>query len=559
LPKIRRQRCAATTGVPVHSAAHQGEITLRAQNLAVAVAATAVAVVVGGGLPASAQSASAAPAAQPAAIVYAGGPDAIKDSYIVVFKDAVSAQGTDARVAGVAARHGIRGVKLTYRAALSGFAATMSERQASQLAADPDIALVEQDRVVRVATEQVNPGSWGLDRIDQLNRPLNSRYGYPDDGGSKVHAYVLDTGIRTTHVEFGGRATSGFDAIDGGTADDCQGHGTHVAGTIGGSTYGVAKSVRLVAVRVLDCAGNGTVAGVIAGVDWVTANAVRPAVANMSLSGAASDALDAAVVRSSDAGITYMVAAGNNSGANACGRSPARVGAAITVGATDRNDKRAGFSNIGSCVDIFAPGVDITSAWRTSDTATNTIDGTSMASPHVAGVAALILQVHPGMTYAQLSGHLKSNASPKVTDAGSGSPNLLLRLIHGPIVGMAGKCVDVQGGGIPNSTPVQLFECNGTPAQEWQYTASALYNARSGRCLDVRGGNMANSTPVQIFDCNGSLAQAWRWSPERHELFIRADTARCLDVRGGNPANSTPIQIFDCNNTPAQDWNLPLD
>ncbi len=521
----------------------------------VALTAAAVAAPLASGLPASAQSAPAG------GIVKAGVPGAVKDSYIVVLKNTVSAQSVDAKVAGLAGRHGVAKVKYTYRSALSGFAATMSEQQATQIAAEPEVDYVEQDRAVRASTEQVPTPSWGLDRIDAANLPLNTRYGYPDDGGSKVHAYVIDTGIRTSHSDFGGRATSGFDAIDGGTADDCNGHGTHVAGTIGGASYGVAKSVRLVAVRVLDCNGNGTNAGVIAGVDWVTANAVKPAVANMSLGGLVSAAVDSAVARSIGTGVTYAVSAGNNNGRNACDQSPARVPDAITVAATARNDRRAGFSNIGRCVDIFAPGVDITSAWSTNDGATNTISGTSMASPHVAGVAALTLQVNPWLTPGSVTNLLKAVATPgKVGDAGSGSPNLLLRLIYGPIKGLVGKCVDVDGSQTPNSTPVQIFECNGTSGQEWQYTGDALYNANSGRCLDVRGGNMTNSTPVQIFDCNGSGAQLWRSAPARQELFIQTPTAaRCLDVRGGNSTNRTPIQIFDCNGTPSQDWNLPFD
>jgi subtilisin family serine protease len=246
-----------------------------------------------------------------------------------------------------------------------------------------------------------------------------------------VNAYIIDTGIRFTHNEFGGRAGSGFDAVDGGAADDCNGHGTHVSGTVGGSTYGVAKNVHLVAVRVLDCGGSGTTAGVIAGIDWVTANHVSPAVANMSLGGGASTTLDNAVVAAIASGVSFAVAAGNGNflgiGVNACNSSPARVPAALTVGATNKNDKRASFSNFGSCVDLFAPGVDITSSWYSSNTATNTISGTSMSSPHVAGVAALYLQGNPGASPATVSAALIANATTGVvTSPGAGSPNRLL-------------------------------------------------------------------------------------------------------------------------------------
>ena len=214
-----------------------------------------------------------------------------------------------------------------------------------------------------------------------------------------MHAYIIDTGIRFTHSDFGGRATSGFDAVDGGSADDCNGHGTHVAGTVGGATYGVAKGVQLVAVRVLNCQGSGTNAQVVGGIDWVTANAVKPAVANMSLGGGANSSIDTAVNNSINSGVTYAIAAGNGNALgqrqNACNYSPARVPNAITVGATQNNDAAASFSNFGTCVDIFAPGVNITSSWSTSDTATNTISGTSMATPHVAGAAALLLQANP--------------------------------------------------------------------------------------------------------------------------------------------------------------------
>jgi subtilisin family serine protease len=241
-----------------------------------------------------------------------------------------------------------------------------------------------------------------------------------------VTAYIIDTGIRFAHTDFGGRATSGYDAVDGGSADDCNGHGTHVAGTVGGTRYGVAKAVRLVGVRVLNCSGSGTNAGVIAGVNWVTQNARKPAVANMSLGGGASTALDNAVAASISSGVTYALAAGN-SNANACSASPARVASAITVGATTSTDARASYSNYGTCLDIFAPGSSITSAWSTSNTTTRSISGTSMASPHVAGAAALVLSANPSATPAQVRDSLVASSTPGVvTSAGTGSPNRLL-------------------------------------------------------------------------------------------------------------------------------------
>ncbi len=327
-----------------------------------------------------------------APVLHRSAPDAIAGRYIVVLgkgtplADVRSAKGL-ARAAG--ARIGV-----TYTQALRGFSAALPQAAVTALARDPRVAFIEADRRVSIADTQ-SPVTWGLDRIDQRNLPLSNSYTY-NATGSGVKAYIIDTGIRFSHSQFGGRAVSGYDAIDGGTADDCNGHGTHVAGTVGSSTYGVAKSVQLVGVRVLDCAGSGSNSGVIAGVDWVTGNhqAGQPAVANMSLGGGASSALDTAVNNSINDGVTYAVAAGN-SNANACNYSPARVAAAITVGSTTSSDARSSFSNYGSCLDIFAPGSDITSAWHTSDTATNTISGTSMASPHVAGVAALYLQETP--------------------------------------------------------------------------------------------------------------------------------------------------------------------
>ncbi|RSM49281.1 serine protease [Actinoplanes sp. ATCC 53533] len=364
--------------------------------------------------------AQAAPAE--ADVLSVSGAEVVPDSYVVVLKS-----GKVARA--VAAEHDAS-VLHTYTKVFNGFAATMSARQARQVAADPDVAFVQPNMVHRSSDTQTNPPSYGLDRIDQRNRPLNQAYTY-NTNAANVHAYIIDTGIRTTHQDFGGRAVSGFDAVDGGAADDCNGHGTHVAGTVGGSAHGVAKGVQLVAVRVLNCEGSGTTAQVVAGIDWVTANAVEPAVANMSLGGGADTALDNAVRASIASGVSYAIAAGNGLfglfALDACTQSPARVSTAITVSATNSSDAKPSWANRGTCVDVFAPGISITSTWATGDTATNTISGTSMAAPHVAGAAALYLATHPGDTPAQVHSAMISNATTGVvTSPGSGSPNRLL-------------------------------------------------------------------------------------------------------------------------------------
>ena len=350
---------------------------------------------------------------------------AIKDRYIVVLKaDRAESAGVDSAARGLTRQYG-GAVGQSYTKAVHGFSAQLSETAAKRLAANPAVEYVEQDRRVTIA--QANPPSWGLDRIDQNVLPLNLRYTYPNTAGN-VTAYVIDTGVRISHKDFGGRARNGYDFVDrDAVANDCQGHGTHVAGTIGGTAYGVAKAVKLVAVRVMDCQGSGTYSQIIAGVDWVTKNAVKPAVANMSIGGPAGSTLDNAVKASIAAGVTYAVAAGNDN-VDACTQSPARLAAAITVGATDVLDRRASFSNYGTCLDLFAPGVGITSAHHTGDTASASMSGTSMASPHVAGSAALILSANPTATPAQVRDSLVNNAlAGKVTGAGPGSPNKLLR------------------------------------------------------------------------------------------------------------------------------------
>jgi subtilisin family serine protease len=353
----------------------------------------------------------------------------IDDKYIVVMKD--GSTSTDSDRAKKKVRDNGGNVEREYGHALKGFSGELNKKALDEVRSDAAVAYVEQDQEVTASDTQTG-ATWGLDRIDQRALPLNGTYTY-NAIGAGVTAYIIDTGMRLTHSQFTGRSVSGFDSVDGGSADDCNGHGTHVAGTVGGSTYGVAKQVRLVAVRVLNCSGSGTTSGVIAGIDWVTGNHVagQPGVANMSLGGGASSALDTAVRNSIADGVTYAIAAGN-SNANACNSSPARVAEALTVAATTSTDARASYSNYGTCLDLFAPGSSITSAWSTSDTATNTISGTSMATPHVAGVAALALQATPGATPAAVGDAIGNSATAGVvTGAGAGSPNKLLYSLLG--------------------------------------------------------------------------------------------------------------------------------
>ena len=351
--------------------------------------------------------------------------DAIPGRYIIVFRPG-SVGHEVSEAANASARLGGK-VHYTYGDALQGFAASLPEAALQGLRHNPNVDFIEVDQAVSIGIEAVQSVStWNLDRIDQHVLPLDGFYGYTSTGNG-VTAYIIDTGIFTGHTEFTGRASFGYDAVgDGRNGSDCNGHGTHVAATVGGFNYGVAKDVSLVAVRVLDCKGSGTISGVIAGVDWVTGQTFTPAVANMSLGGGASTALDNAVKASIGSGVTYAIAAGN-SNRDACRFSPARVPAAITVGATTSTDARASYSNYGACLDLFAPGSSVTSAWYTGDTATNTISGTSMATPNVTGVAALYLQTNPEASPAGVAAALTGTAtSGVVKNAGRNSPNRLL-------------------------------------------------------------------------------------------------------------------------------------
>ncbi|HEV2801923.1 MAG TPA: S8 family serine peptidase, partial [Pyrinomonadaceae bacterium] len=331
----------------------------------------------------------------------------------------------------LAREHGGK-VGFVYQHALRGFSVELSEARAIALSRNPQVEYVEEDVLVEGAAVQTSP-TWGLDRIDQRNLPLDSAYRYANSG-TGVNVYIVDGGIRYTHQEFGGRAAFAYDYLAGGTGMDCNGHGTHVAGIIGGATYGVAKGVKLWSVRVLDCANQGLASRVIAGIDWVTGNHAKPAVANLSFfTGGGNETLDLAVRNLIAAGVTSVVAAGNLN-RDASLHSPARVAEAITVAATDIDDNRASFSNFGASVDLFAPGVDIVSASSVDDTSTISRTGTSSAAPFAAGMAARYLSANPGESPAAVSRAITSNATPgKVANAGLGTPNLVLFRPNGKI------------------------------------------------------------------------------------------------------------------------------
>ena len=354
--------------------------------------------------------------AAPAKFIPAKG-KAIPDQYIVVMKDGPSIN------AGSAAQDVGAAPLFVYDAVVNGFAAKLNQGQLKKLQNNPNVAYIEQDGIVSLEATQTG-ATWGLDRIDQANLPLNSTYNY-NATGAGVTAFIIDTGIYTAHSDFGGRASVAYDAV-GGNGQDCNGHGTHVAGTVGGTRWGVAKQVTLRAVRVLDCNGSGSNSGVIAGMNYVANNAPARSVANMSLGGGLNTTVNNAATNMVTRGVAVAIAAGN-SNANACNYSPASASNVLTVAASTNTDAKASFSNYGSCVELYAPGQNITSAWIGSTTATNTISGTSMASPHVAGVAALVRQVNSGYTATQVHSWIINNATSGVISGNpSGTPNRLL-------------------------------------------------------------------------------------------------------------------------------------
>jgi len=445
----------------------------------------------------------------------AGGPTAIADSYIVVFDDNVVSAPDASRVIDLLAAKAHAEVDFEFGSALHGFAGTMTESAARVLAAEPAVASVSQNHTIKATAEQLNPPSWGLDQVDQRALPLDGKYQY-DTTASNVNAYVIDTGIRISHTDFGGRATFDYNSVDTMNVD-CNGHGTHVAGTLGGTKYGIAKAVKLHAVKVLDCDGLGSTASIVAGIDWVTAHAVKPAVANLSVGGEADPALDTALRNSINSGITFAVSSGNLN-RDACASSPARVTEAITVNASDIGGSRAPFSNFGQCTDIFAPGVDITSAWSGSDSDSDTISGTSMAAPHVAGAAALYLSTNPTANPQQTQNAVVAMNSTRgrIRDAAPGSPNV--QLFVGKIndnVKAGEKLLAGESKISPNrqyrltvQTDGNLVLYNADGVAQW-YTNT--YGTGSGNYLTLQpDGNLvlynANGTPLWNTQSYGSTA-----------------------------------------------------
>jgi aqualysin 1 len=491
-----------------------------------------------------------------------GAANSVPGQYIVVLRAGAPGgrQNAERKAAGGAVIH-------TYSHVLNGFAAKLGPLAVAALRSDPDVLLVEPDPVISVDVTQ-SSAPWGLDRIDQAALPLSTTYSYSSTG-TGVTVYIVDTGMRLTHVEFGGRAVAGYDAITpGGSAADCHGHGTHVGGTVGGGTYGVAKSVRLVAVRVLDCTGNGTGSQILAGLDWIVsqkqASPATPMVVNMSLGGSASASIDNAVSEVIASGVTAVVAAGNAAG-NACNVSPARVAPAITVGATDSGDRFANFSNRGSCVDLSGPGVSIRSSAYASNTATAVMSGTSMATPHVAGVAALYLQQNPSATPAQVAAALNGGAlTGKIVALPASTPDRLLNVAFlSPSTPTSGQLVSATGTGclMINSTDVTkviyvvVAPCQpGSNRQTWSAPATgtpgAITLVAGGTCLGGWSTGKEGAV-VGTNACNPSaVTQQWTLTPSGELRLGTGYCATAVPVSWG-----TKVITSACTGSAAQRWS----
>ncbi len=462
----------------------------------------------------------------------------VKRKFVVLFNSTVGNARNAASQASTRAMQGRSGeIGFTYENVVKGFSVSIPEAAADAfieaMGRNPNVDRVEEDiTMTRMQTTQ-NSSPWGLDRSDQRALPLSGSYTYKLTGAG-VKAYIVDTGILASHNDFGGRVLGGFSVInDGLGSTDCNGHGTHVAGTVAGNTWGMAKQASLVPVRVLACDGSGALSGVIAGLDWVAANGSKPAVVNMSLGGGISSTLDAAVASLVKSGYTVVVAAGN-SGQDACGYSPAREPSALTVGATTSSDARTSYSNFGTCLDLFAPGNSISSAWYTSNTATNTISGTSMAAPHVSGLAALLLQANPTATPDQLAQSIKASATGNVvTSAGNGSPNLLLYSDSSSASTNPLPADPTSPSNPPAaSTTVRVSGLNGSADSQrnnWRATVTATV-------LNSTGNAVAGAALIGSFSSGGS------------NLSCTTNESGTCSIRSGNLNKNVAIATFTVSN-----------
>ena len=510
--------------------------------------------------------------------------EVVPGQYIVTFRDGV-ADGkakAESKAAEKVSRAKKGKLKHTYSAVMRGFAAELDGADVAALRADPEVALVEPDPVVRIAGSQ-SGATWGLDRIDQAALPLNGSYVYGNDGAG-VTVYILDTGIDIGHADLGGRAVVGLDAVtSGGSAADCNGHGTHVAGTVGSNTWGVAKAARMVAVRVLDCGGNGGGSALLAGMDYVVrqkqGSPSTPMVVNMSLTGSASATFDNAVQNLINAGVTAVVAAGNAS-TDACGVSPARLSSAITVGASDAGDAFAPFSNYGGCVDLSAPGVNITSTYIGGNTTIAGMSGTSMATPHVAGAAALYLAANRSASPAQVASALIGNSTTgRLSSLGTGTPNRLLSIAFlggapsdpapaptvppaaptrtsGPLANVAARGLCLTAGA--TGSLVTLANCSGSGAQTWSVVVGgapgAMTPTSEGACLDAFGGSSATGDVIGTWSCHGAGNQSYTLTAGGE---LRVGNGLCVGPRGAVAGGAT-LELQSCTGASSQKWTASV-